>query len=355
MQHRRIADFSPNAATAPPLGPICDDDNTPTFKMSLMHNTCDQIFQRLCDVSDLVNDENMQKLCADLLLHSQEMIKTNVTTSDINHHPQPTGESHSHHSRSNRSPPAHELRRADSLRDSLRDSVAKRMANVVEDEIVPRIEIGMPSQERQDNRVSPHGAYNLFTRMPKDDGNYNMFLNIYDTTNQDRHDYLAFKRSDSNVPLMLLLAASGGVFVVTGFVWTTDMNTYINYPTALLSVIFALLALSHLMWITLNRVILLSFRYNIVSLQRYHEYVIQQYNSSYGQVPDNCTFVFTAMAMGFYLVNIICMDICDPNVMVDPINHHTSCGSLVAPPPESFVLTMVIILVLQIIVRVISP
>ena len=344
LWHHRIADVTPN--TAPP-GPTNDVNNTPSFKMYLMRSTCDQIFQQLCNVSYLMNDENMQKLCTDLLLRSQEMIELPTNSSG--------GGSRSHQQSSPQRLPSREemIRRA----DSLRDSVAKRMASVIENGFNTSFKTRRRSLQRRDGkRVSfqIHDAYNLFAILPKDDGNFDMFLNIHGATNQDRQDYLAFKRSDANLPFVLLLTASLGIFVATGFVWTTDVNTYIKYPTALLSVIFVLLAFFHFVWVALNRVVLLSFRYNIVILQRYHEYVIKQYNSSYGQVPDNCTFVFSSLAMGFYLVNMSWMDLCDSEIMAYSINPHTACGSFVEPPPESFVLMMVFIIVLQLTVRGVS-
>ena len=336
----RIANVTPNIAP--------DVNNTPAFKISLLRTTCDQIFQKLCDVSDVMTDEYLQKLCTDLLLCSQEMIKHPSNSIGGSRSRQ---QSRSNKSRSHRSAPSR--REMPRRVDSLRDSVAKRMANVVENEVASREEIGRPLQRRV-NEVSVHGSNSIFAKSPKDEGNFDMFLNIHGATNQDRQDYLAFKRSDANLPFILLLAASEGVFVVTGFVWTTNLNTYIKYPTALLSVIFILLAFFHFLWMALNRVVLLSFRYNIVSLQRYHEYVIKQYNSLYGQVPDNCTFVFSALAIGFYLVNITCMNFCDPEIMAYSVSSHAACGARVVPPPESFVLTMVFIIVFQITVRGVS-
>ena len=339
--HHRIADVTPK--TAPP-DPTNDVNNNPAFKLSLMRNTCDQILQKLRDVSELMNDENMQKLCTDLLLHSQEMIKFPHNS---------IGGSRSHQqSRSNRSPSRREIipRKV----DSLRDSVAKRMVNVVENEVVS---CGTRLQMRGGNRVSLHGAYNFFAKLPQEDNHFDMFLNIHGATNQDRQDYLAFKRSDANLTFILLLAACSGIFVITGFVWTSNVNTYKKYPTALLSVIFILLAFFHFIWVALNRVVLLSFRYNFVSLQRYHEYVIKQYNSPYGQVPDNCTFVFAALAIGFYLVTITWMDLCDPEIRAYSMAYSISpptCGTLIEPPPESFVTTMVFIIVLQLTVRGVS-
>ena len=156
---------------------------------------------------------------------------------------------------------------------------------------------------------------------------------------------------------MLFFFVCGAFFMGTGYVWFIDVYTYQQYPTAMLSIIFGVLASFCLLWITLNRVIFLSFQYNIISLQRFHAIVVTLYYSSYGQWLDNGAILFASLSTGFYLVNIVLMDLCDPDMAVvynTGLNHHTGCDSYVEPPPESFVLTMIIIIVLQLVARGVS-
>ena len=141
----------------------------------------------------------------------------------------------------------------------------------------------------------------------------------------------------------------------TGYVWSTNMHTYRQYPTAILSILFGILASFCLLWVTLNRVVLLSHQYNIVSLQRFHAFVLNLFNSPYGQWPDNGAILFAVLSTGFYLVNIVLMDLCHPDMVVNNrLNNHVACSSSVEPPPESFILAMISIIVLQIIARGVS-
>ena len=200
-------------------------------------------------------------------------------------------------------------------------------------------------------------AFRLFTKLPNDDGKYDIFLNIRDPElmtdpKQLRLDYIAFKRSDSNVPFIFFTLLCGIFFMVTGMVWSSHVDTFIYYPTVVLTIIFAVLTALSLAWVALNRVAFLSFRYNIVCLQWFHNYVTKWYDSSYGQWPDNLTIVCSALATGFYLVTAVVVDLCDPNVAVDVgTNNNHACKSFTEPPPESFVLTMIIILIIQIAAR----
>ena len=160
-------------------------------------------------------------------------------------------------------------------------------------------------------------------------------------------------RSDTNVPHMLLTSLCGIFFVGTGFAWFNDVNIYREYPTAALSIAFAIIGAISYFWVLLNRIIFLSYRYNIVGLQKYHDYVTNLYDSSYGQWPDNMTIVCTALATGFYLINIVLMGWCDPDIVVN-VNQHHGCVTFIEPPPESFVLMMIVVLLLQIAAKGVS-
>ena len=139
----------------------------------------------------------------------------------------------------------------------------------------------------------------------------------------------------------------------TSFAWFNDMSMYREYPTAALSIVFAIISAISYFWVLLNRIIFLSYRYNIVGLQKYHDYVTKFYDSSYGQWPDNMTIVCTALATGFYLINIVLMGWCDPDIVVN-VNQHHGCVTFIEPPPESYIFTMIFVLLVQIAARGVS-
>ena len=167
--------------------------------------------------------------------------------------------------------------------------------------------------------------------------------------------FLSFSptRSDTNVPYMLFIFLCGSFFLVTGFAWFNDMTMYREYPTAALAIFFAVISAITYFWVLLNRIIFLSHRYNIVGLQKYHNYVTKFYDSSYGQWPDNISMVCSALCTGFYLINIVLMGWCDPDIVVN-VNQHHGCVTFIEPPPESYIFTMIFVLLLQIAARGVS-
>ena len=319
-----------------PLTSRCDHENNgpvvPASKVSVICITCDQIHQLLVGVSDSLSDEMLQQMCTVLLHRCQDAIDKPPMENDT---------------KSTRSSPKMPQREMSS--DSLLAAISQRMANVVEKGIIKRrMSVG-----------TAKSASNLFM-LPNDEGQYDMFLNISDSdlmTNhrKTRQNYLNFKRSDSNIPFMIFVCVCGAFFMFTGFVWSNDMNVYGQYPTAILSIVFGMLASFCILWIILNRVVFLSYQYNIACLQRYHKYVVKLYNSPYGQWPDNLVVLLVALSTGFYLMNIALMDLRDPYniVAIGRMNHYVR-DSFVGPPPESFVLTMISIVVFQIVARGVS-
>ena len=307
-------------------------NNIPASKLSVIRSTSDQLHQLLLDASESLSDERLQQICTVALHRCQDAIDKPSIEND---------------SLSARAPP--QIPRREISKDSLQEAIDQRMANVVEKDTMRSRKSG----------GSVKTARKLFT-LPNDDGQYDIFLNICDSdlmTNPQKtlQNYLNFKRSDSNLPLMLFFYLCGVFFVFTAIVWSNDMNVYFHYPTAILSIISGFLCSCCLLSITLNRVVFLSYEYNIVFLQRYHKYVVDFYNSKYGQWLDNGVVLFAVLSAGLYLINIVLMGLCDPDVAVAiGRNFHHACDSFVEPPPESFVLTMVCIVVLQIVARGVS-
>ena len=323
-----------------------DNNNAPATDTQIIRITCGQIFQALNGASDSLSGEMLQHLCAEILVFSEGAIN-----SKINRPSMEIDTIHSHPVRDKSSTRIEN--RPDPANGSLIEAITPRMAEVVENKA--------NSLPRQDNsNIEPQlfptkYALDMFTKLPS----YDIYLNICDPDlmadqQQLRRDYLAFKRSDSNVPFMIYFFLCGAFFMGTGFVWFNDVHTYRQHPTAILSILFGILASFCLLWVTLNRVVFLSYQYNIVFLQRYHDFVVKLYNSPYGQWPDNGAILFVALSTGFYLVNIVLMDLCDPDIVVNNwSNNHAAC-SFIEPPPESFVLTMIFVLVLQIVARGVS-
>ena len=323
--------------------------SVPASKASVIRIICGQIFQELYDASDALNDEHLQQLSAELTKYSQDAIKRKSARRRS--------------SKEDSSSKKHSFPRMLSDEGSLQKAINERMANVVEKEEnirMPLRSIHEVEQISSKRRKGSRSALYLITKLPDEDGGYDVFLNISDQnlmtdSQQLRRDYVAFKRSDSNVLFMLFCILLAILAMGTGIVWSSDINTYREYPTATMSVIFAVLTVVSLSWVTLNRIALLSFRYNIVCLQWYHKYVTKLYELSYGQWPDNSTNICAALAAGFYLVNIVLMNICNPEMEVHVgMNNHHACDSFSGPPPESFVFTMVIVLLLQIAARGVS-
>ena len=318
-----------------------DINNVPATSIAnLIRIVSVQITQGLYDAADSMNHEMLQELSAEIVKYSKDAIERKVSnkklpTENVVQEPQ--------------------QQPADSNDHSLQKAINERMANVVENSR----EVEPMSSKRRKNGTTKN-LFDLFTKLPNDDGQYDIYLNICDpdlVTNhqQLRRDYIASKRSDTNVPFLLFSFLCGAFFVGTGFAWSNDMNTYRNYPTAALSILFAFLFSISILWVILNRVALLSFRYNFVGLQWYHKYVTKLYDSSYGQWPDNLACLCAALSTSFYLVNIVLMDLCDPDMDVNVgMYNPRTCNSSVEPLPETYLLTMLIVLLIQIAARGVS-
>ena len=302
-----------------------DINNTSATDNQIIRITCGQIFQALNGASDSLNGETLRQLCAEILASSEDAIKLKIVAN-----PSQENDTNIPSIPAVQPSPRTEMQRVPE-NVSLKEAINHRMAAVVEKEI--------NSSTRQNN-------------------SYDMFLNICDPDlmadkKEIRQNYIAFKRSDSNVPFMMFVYLCELFFMGTGFfVSSTNMHTYRQYPTAILSIIFGILASLCLLWVTLNRVVFLSYHYNVVLLQRYHKFVERLFKSPYGQWPDNGAVLFVVLSTGFYLVNIVLMDLCDPGVAAYiGLNKHAACDS---PPPESFVKTMISIIVLQIVAQGVS-
>ena len=337
--HKSSQRIAPTTYRPPPK--VDQNSNTRSSKASIIRIISKQISQGLHDVSETLNHEMLQELSAEIAKYCQDAIKR----------------------RKMGKPSNEDLISAGGR--SLQNAINERMANVVEKEVksdsLPR-RTEEVEQLRTKNlkSASTKSVLSLFTKLPDDEGKYDVFLNIRDPdlmTNQHqlRHDYIAFKRSDSNIPFIFFALLCGLFFMITGLVWSSHVGTLVHYPSVALTIIFVILTAISFTWVALNRVAFLSLRYNIVCMQWYHKYVTKLYDSSYGQWPDNITIVCAALATGSYLVNLVIVDLCDPNLFVNvgTVNDH-GCAQFREPPPETFVLTIIVILLIQIAARGVS-
>ena len=295
------------------------ENNVPSSKASVIHIICDQISQGLCDVSESLNNEMLQELSVEIAKYSEDAIKRKIIVQS-NDDNKSTG--------------------------SLQKAINERMANVVE------------KVEKSPAHLHPIPEVEQF--LSKNNRQYDVFLNICDPDlmtdpHQLRHDYIAFKRSDINVPLMAFALVCGVFSVSTGLSWSSDMSTFLRYPILLPSMISAVFTAISGGFVALNRLAFLSFRYNIVCLQWYHKHVTKLYDSSYGQWPENITVVFVALSTGSYLVNLAMMDVCDPEKIVNVgRRNQPSCDSSVGLPTEWYVFVMIVLIIVQILLRGVS-
>ena len=328
----------PSAIVNPSSNVYEASNKVPVSKASIIHSLCNQISKGLYEASDdSLNNELLQELSDEIFQYSLLAIKRKRMSSQSN-----------------------DVDVLSTDGRSLRIAINQRMASVVEkssDVLRPVEKVKDPVSSKSRKVSIDKIPFHLFTKFADDRYQYDVFLNICDPNlksnlQQVRNDYIAFKRSDTNIPFIIFILILGIFYMGTEFVWSHDINTYREYPMAVLSIVFAFLTGFSLLWVALNRVTFLSFRYDIVCLQRFHKYVTKLYVSSYGQWPENITMVCGALTMGLYLVNIVLMKLCIPGMVVNVgKNNHILCDSFVEPPPESYVTTVIMIVLLKIACR----
>ena len=312
-------------------------NNVPVSKASIIRILCNQISQGFYEASDSLNNELLQELSDEIVQYSLLAIKQKKLSGEPN-----------------------DVDVLSTDGRSLRIAINQRMASVVEKspDVLRTVENSLLPLSSKSRKVSiDRIPFQLFTKYADDRYQYDVFLNICDPNlksnlQQVRNDYIAFKRSDTNIPFINCILILGIFYMGTEFVWSHDINTYRAYPMDVLAIVFAFMTEISLFWVVFNRVTFLSFRYNIVCLQWYHKYVTKFYDSSYGQWPDNLAVVCGALTTGLYLVNIVLMQSCVPGMVVNVgKNNHILCDSFVEPPPESYLITMIAIVLLQIACR----
>ena len=291
---------------------------------------CGQIVHALDDKSDTLSHQLLQELCAELVVRSTAVIQSKVDKSNK---------------------PLQEMEMENKDVDIFS---SKKNATIEPNGALPNDE--HRKAELVENEVNASRSFvKLLEEYPlapfPDDESFRPYHALYNyLPNNQRLDYLAFKRSDANVPFILFFYLSVVFFVITGFFWSSNLTLYQQYPTAAISIIFAVLAAISLLWIGLNHVVSLSIRYKLFYFHWYNRYVVKLFKSSYGQWLDNCACLFAALASGFYLVNIVIMHLC--HTTTDIHNNITCLPSSV--PPEAIIMTMLIVVMVQIVARGVS-
>ena len=297
---------------------VREEDVPVATKAWVIRVACGQIVHALDNISDTLSDQLLQELCAELVVRSSAVIQSKIDKSD-----RPSND--------NLPSMRIELNTEDHRKA---ETVGKRMSYSR-----PLPVVNAPEED-------------LFTMFPNNDDvqSYHALYNYNLSVNQ-RLDYLAFKRSDTNVSFILFFYLSAFFFMITGFFWSNDVVIYQRHPTATISIIFVVLAATILLWIGLNHMVSLSGRYKrLVYFQWYYRYVVKLYKSSYGQWPDNCASLFAALASGFYLVNVVIMNLCHTT---SNISNNIECLPTTVPP-EAMIMTMLIVIMVQIVARGVS-
>ena len=299
-------------------------------KAWMIRVACSQIVHALDDKSDTLNHQLLQELCAELVVKSSAVIQSKVDKSNTNKSLQEMEMDNDVHILSSKKEPVFESNVPLPNNDH-------RKAELVENKVNSSLQKEVSPEE------DPFATFPVVSFQP-----YHALYNYL--SNNQRQDYLAFKRSDANVPFILFFYLSAFFFVITGFFWSSNMTLYQQHPTAAISIIFAFLAAISVLWIGLNHVVSLSIRYKLFYFHWYNRYVVKLFKSSYGQWLDNCACLFAALASGFYLVNIVIMHLC--HTTTDIHNNITCLPTDI--PPEAIIMTMLIVVMVQIVARGVS-
>ena len=290
-----------------------------TNKAWIIRVACGQIVHALDDASDTLSHQVLQELCAELVVRSSAVIRSKMEKSD-------------------QSPQQKAHVDGDPTQDDHRQAktIEKRLSYSHH---------ALPKQSIKNHVSSPiKSPISIF---PEDHDIKSRHTFHHYTTVTQGQDYLAFKRKDANVPFILIFYFSAFFFVITGFYWSKDMIVYQEHPTAAISIVFAVLAALFLFWIGFNHLISLLGQYQLVYFPCYYRFVVNLYKSKYGQYPDNCACLFASLASGFYLINIVIIDLCHT---ITDIHNNIVCLPTTIPP-ESIIMTMLMVLMMQIVAR----
>ena len=302
---------------------VKEEDVPVATKAWIIRVACGQMVHALDDISDTLSHQLLQELCAELVVRSSAVIQSKVEKSN-----RPSNDKENE-----------DVHNLPSMRIEPNGEDHRKAETVGQ----PRVSYSHPLP------IVKAPEEDLFANDDDVQQSYHALFN-YLSVNR-RQDYLAFKRSDANVPFILFFHLSALFFMITGLYWSHNIVSYQQHPTATISIIFAVLAVTALVWVGLNHMVSLSGRFKrLVYFQWYYRYVVKLYKSPYGQWPDNCASLFAPLATGFYLVNVVIMDLC--HTTTDISNNIVCLPTTI--PPEAMILTMLIVIMVQIVARGVS-
>ena len=331
-------------------------------KTIAIRRLCSLLFDQMYELSINESEEVINRLGVDLLSKVQDAAKKSKAHQNRSSSKKEGGRTSARLSLGRRqSPQASQKSRSKSNR--VRPASQAAVSNAVDKRLALVLE---KNESEEDNRFIHMGHAGvaggpvrksfcrLFFTLPSDDGMYDAFLNYRIPefqSDQRRLDYLSFKRSDSNLPFTMLFCALCAVFVATRFYWSTGFIYYQLYPTALVSILCAILSATSLLAMTFNRVALLSFQYQISAMQGFHARIVRWYNSPYGQVADNLAVIFASLASSFYLITTAFIPPCEPTVTIWRTQWCNPVALSDSVPPEALILTMIIVILFQTMAR----
>ena len=167
----------------------------------------------------------------------------------------------------------------------------------------------IPVKPQPDDAAEPSKRNILSLFFGKSDGSmYTRTLAFSDAdfqTRQIKLDYFAFKSSDLNFPMVTLVFFFGCTIFVLRFYFESNWLLLFRNPLYTTSFIATLLVLICMVIIVFNRLTLLSYRYNIKYLQRFHKSMISLMKTRYGQLADDGVLLFATISTAMYLLAIV--------------------------------------------------
>lgn len=178
-----------------------------------------------------------------------------------------------------------------------------------------------PEIEEEDIKPQKLSVLSLFFAIPGD-SMYTRCLGFSDQdfmTKQIKLDYFAFKASDLNFPMVIFIFIFGCIFILIRFDyaqgWVFDKN-----PLYVAALVTSLLSALCMATIVFNRLTLLSYKYNVTCLQRFHRPMVRLMKTRYGQLADDGVLLFCAMSGALYLLATVVFPTYCASSVIDP-NH----------------------------------
>ena len=165
--------------------------------------------------------------------------------------------------------------------------------------------IPVKPQPELETELAGRTILSLFFSTPGD-SMYTRTLSFSDKdflTKQIKLDYFAFKSSDLNFPMVTFIFFFGVTFFLLRFEFI-DNNAHFKDPCYIIALITTMMTAFCMTILVFNRLTLLSFRYNIKCLQKYHKSMISLMKTRYGQLADDGVLIFGVISTALFLLHI---------------------------------------------------